>query len=353
MEKLGVCMHGVTLTLEANHPPLLAYAAEHLNGLVEAPVARPDLLVRCWWSQGKRNQAVNPFPTDGVLNVIGKRMLGNADELIWLNTLRMQGLQLRFSRQQGQWVFDVSYSFHPKKDKLESLPEYAYTKYFSLMSYLVYYPLMWYLENFCGWMALHASALNSVHGGIIIGGLGGVGKTTTCVALLQRAGIELIAENLIFTDGAFVYSCNEPIRLDEKSLEMLGDNPAGLIPMAFPEGLKKKWLFHLKSNQLSAKAKPAVLFLPQFAPQRYLMPLTAEIAAERLVAVNRLTRELDDYGWYAAALDMTWPRPGQAGHRVQVLRQFAEQVRCFELGIDRSAGVEAVVEDVFRTLSVT
>ena len=99
------------------------------------------------------------------------------------------------------------------------------------------------------------------------------------------------------------------------------------------------------------KGKPAVLFLPQFAPQRYLLPLTAEIAAERLVAINRLTRELDDYGWYAAALDMTWPRPGQAAHRVQVLRRFAEQVRCFELGIDRSAGVEVVVEDIFRTVS--
>jgi hypothetical protein len=351
MEKLGVRMHDVTLTLEVNHPPLLAYAAEHLNSLVEAPVTRPDMVVKCWWSQGKLNQAINPFPTDGALNVIGKRMLGNADELIWLNTLRMPGLQLRFCRQQGQWIFEVIYDFHPKQEKLESLPGYEYTKYFSLMSYLVYYPLMWYLENFCGWMAVHASALNSVHGGIIIGGLGGVGKTTTCVALLQRAGIELIAENIIFTDGAFVYPCHEPIRLNAKSLALLGNNPPGLIPMAFPEGLKEKWLFHLKSNQPSEKAKPAVLFLPQFAPQRYLLPLTAEIAAERLVAINRLTRELDDYGWYAAALDMTWPRPGQAAHRVQVLRRFAEQVRCFELGIDRAAGVEVVVEDIFRTVS--
>jgi hypothetical protein len=133
---------------------------------------------------------------------------------------------------------------------------------------------------------------------------------------------------------------------------MLGDNPQTLAPMIFPEGLKEKCFFHLKSQQLSHKAKAAVLFLPQFAPQRYLKPLTAEIAAERLVAINRLTRELDDYGWYAAALDMTWPQPGQARHRVEVVRRFAQQVRCFELGIDRAAGVEAVVEDIFQTLSL-
>jgi hypothetical protein len=35
------------------------------------------------------------------------------------------------------------------------------------------------------------------------------------------------------------------------------------------------------------------------------------------------------------------------------VRRFAEQIRCFELGIDRAAGVEAVVEDIFRALSLT
>jgi hypothetical protein len=34
------------------------------------------------------------------------------------------------------------------------------------------------------------------------------------------------------------------------------------------------------------------------------------------------------------------------------VRRFAQQVRCFELGIDRAAGVEAVVEDIFQTLSL-
>lgn len=345
---LGVRMHGVSLTLESPHAPLIAYAAEHLNGLAGAPVASPDLVVRCTWSQGEWDAQANPFPADGALNVIGKRMLGNEHELIWLNTLRMPGLQLRFSREGDALLFDVAYRYHSQK--IETTPDYEYTKYFSLMSYLVYYPLMWYLENFRGWTILHASALASVSGGIIIGGLGGVGKTTTCVALLQQPGISLVSENLIFTDGDFIYPCNEPIRLDAGSLAMLGENPAGLAPMAFPEGLKKKWFFHLRTNGQAQQVKPAALFLPQFTPQRFVRPLSSEVAAEKMVAINRLTRELDDYSWYAAALEMHWPNIGQAQNRLDVLRRFTENVRCYELGIDRSAGVEAVVEDILGGL---
>ncbi len=356
---LGIRMHGVTLTLESNHTPLLAYAAEHLKGLAGAPVQTPNLVVRCAWSQGEWDAQANPFPADpglprafgragGALNVIGKRMLGNDHELIWLNTLRLPGLQLRFSRAGDSLLFDVAYRYHSQK--IETTPDYEYTKYFSLMSYLVYYPLMWYLENFRGWTILHASALASANGGIIIGGLGGVGKTTTCVALLQRPGISLVSENLIFTDGDFIYPCNEPIRLDAGSLAMLGENPAGLMPMAFPEGLKKKWFFHLRTNGQSQKVKPAALFLPQFTAQRFVTPLTSDLATEKMVAINRLTRELDDYSWYAAALEMHWPNIGQAKNRLEVLRRFAENVRCYELGIDRSAGVEAVVEDILGGL---
>jgi hypothetical protein len=278
-------------------------------------------------------------------------MLGQADELVWLDTLREKGLQLRFHRAQGTLIFEVAYHFHPRKGKLENHSEYEYKRYFSLMSYLVYYPLTWYLENFRGWTLLHASALAGAQGGIMIGGLGGVGKTTTCVALMQDAGMELISENIIFTDGEFIYPCCEPIRLDQSSLAMLGEKPPSLASMVFPEGLKDKSLFHLKSGKVLGKVNPTALFLPQFSRRRYLTRLTADIASEKVVAMNRLTRELDDYGWFAAALDMTWPKPGLAENRIRLLRRLTEQVRCFELGIDRSAGVAAVVEDILGSLA--
>lgn len=350
MKTLGVRLHGLSLNLESNHAPLLAYAAEHLHEMAVAPHAAPNIAVRCAWSEGDWEAEQNPFRVTGALNVIGKRMLGDSETLIWLDTLRVKGLQLMFRREGSRWIFDVAYRFHPKKEKLESLPEYEYKKYFSLMSYLVYYPLIWHLETFRGWAILHASALASEAGAIMIGGLGGVGKTTTCIALLQRPGIELISENMVFTDGEFVYPCPEPIRMDENSLKILGENPAGMRRMHFPEGLKEKSMFHVQLSEAARQVKPAALFLPQFSPQRDRRPLASNLAAERMMAMNRLTRELDDYFWYASALEMHWPREGQGARRMAVLQRFTQNAKCFELGIDRRAGVEAVVEDVLACL---
>lgn len=351
MSSLGVRMHGVTLALETDHEPLLNYARRHLHGLIDEAVSTPHLRVQCLWSQGEWDETANPFATHEPLNVIGKRMLGNAHELLWLDTLRMKGLQLRFRRAHEQWHFEVAYRFHPKKEKLASLPEYEQKKYFSLLSYLVYYPVFWYLENERGWSVLHASALAHDRGAIMIGGLGGVGKTTTCVALLQRPGLALIAENLVFTDGEFVYPCYEPIRLDENSLKILGDDLKGLAPMIFPEGLKEKAMFHPPLAKAAEKVRPAALFLPQFTAQRYVKNIAAELAAEKMLAMNRLTRELDDYYWYASALEMHWPRRNHAAQRAEIMQRFTAATCCFELGIDRTAGVEAVVEDILHVVA--
>jgi hypothetical protein len=252
--------------------------------------------------------------------------------------------------QPGRFVFDVNYRFDPKNGKLQDAPQYEYKSYFSLMSYLVYYPLLWYLEQLRGWTAVHASALACRQGAVIIAGVGGVGKTTTCVALMQQAGMTLISENLVLTDGEHVYPCYEPVRLDPGSLAILGDDLRGLTPMAFPDGLKDKSLFHVDAGTRSAKFEAALLLLPTFSAQRYVRPLPAAVAARRIVAMNRLTLELDDFGWYAAAANLVWTGCAREDMVHAVPHRLASRARCFELGIDRSAGAQAVVEDIVGLL---
>ena len=341
-------IHDVKLTLETNNPQLLQYATEHLHCSGDDSREGTQIHINCHWSRAEWDPEDNPFAGNGSLNVLGKRMLGDDRQLIWLNTLKMKGLQLKFSKQKDTYYFDVVYRFHPKKGKLDRLPEYEFKKYFSLMSYLVYYPLMWYLENQRGFVPLHASALAHQNGAILIGGLGGVGKTTTCVALMQKANLQLISENIVFTDGDWIYPCYEPIRLNENSLAMLNESSAQLTPMKFPQGLKDKWLFHYQLNGTAQANRPAVLFLPVFSETRFVAPVAPEVAAEKMFAMNRLTRELDDYQWYASALDMLWPRPGAARHRFDALLNCFSQIPCYELGIDRTAGVDAVVSDILN-----
>ncbi len=352
MERLGIQMHGVNLTLEADNPRLINYASEHLQGMVTDTVHTPELLVRCYWSQGDWNPQANPFPRDGTLNVIGNRMLGRRDELIWLDTLRMRGLQLRFRRDGARFLFEAAYRFDPSRASTNPAT-YEYKKLFSLMRYLVYHPLVWYLRKFRGWTALHASALESEIGGIIIAGLAGVGKSTTCVALMQKMGARIVSENLILTNGRFIYSCYEPIRLDEGSLALLGNNANGLKPMEFPVGVKEKTLFHLKWQELPQAVKPVALFLPEFRGSHYVRPLSPALAAEKIIAINGLVRELDDFEWYAAALDYLWPNVKLAPRPREVLQRLTQHVRCLELGIDPSAGIQVVVDDIVGALTNT
>ena len=343
---LGVEIHGVRLNLHCNEPALLEYARAHLGILAGKATKKPDIEVECIWKTGAWDPTDNPFPSNGELNVIGKRMQGDADQLVWLNTVRKKGLQLRFTRRQGQFLFQVAYTFDPKKKKGVDARDYRYKKFFSLMSYLVYYPISWYLESTRGWAVVHASALQAEQGAVLIAGLGGVGKTTTCVALMKEAGMALLSENLVYTDGVKVYPCIEPIRLDENSLTLMGKGQQLLKPVKFPEGLKKKWLFHPRKPLPDAALEPQLILFPYFTSQPTVRPLEAEIAAEKVLASNRLTREIDDYDWYKSALRLHWPQPMISALMVEVVNTFVRQARCFELGIDRTSGIKPVVRTI-------
>jgi hypothetical protein len=63
-------------------------------------------------------------------------------------------------------------------------------------------------------------------------------------------------------------------------------------------------------------------------------------------ACNTLTLELNDYYWYCAALDLLWPEAGHAAARLDVLRRLCENSTCYSLGIDKSLGVDAVVNRI-------
>jgi len=357
MASLGVTLHGVRLNLHSGHAPLVDYVREHLGGAAgpaTTPLADADLEVRCLWTEGELDDHASPAlllsesPPVGPLERIGKRMLGSADELLWLDPQRMLGLQLRVRRRERGWEFIVAYRYHPGAKHRHDAQEYEYKKFFSLMSYLVHYPVFWHLERTRGFALVHAAALGTGMGAVLVGGLGGVGKTTLSMALSRQPGFTLGAENLSLTDGATVLPVHEPIRLDPRSLELLGEM-RGLTPMRFPSGLKEKHLFHVRPADSDPPWAPRALYLPHFSERR-VTRLSPGEAAERFMAMNRLTLEVDDYVWFASALDLHWPSPGLTARRTSVVEALTRRAACFDLGVDPTAGVAAAVADVLGSL---
>ncbi len=347
MQRIGIELHGVRLNLSCNFEELFDYV-HHLLGPDVRPVwDSPDLEVNGTWRTGAPAAGESPFPDESGEDGFGKRMRLSQDELVWFDTHRDKDLQLRFRKSGDVTSFDVDYWYHPSEKKLAKFPDYLQRKFFTLTRYLVHFPVAWHLGRTRGWVLVHASAVAAGDEAILVAGPGGAGKTTTCVGLMGRPGVRLVTENLLFTDGQHIYPLLEPIRLTDDSLALLDERQLGALePLGVAGGSKHKSLFHLPHGSDDQPARPIALFIPRFTEQGYVRPMSPGVACELVGASNRLTLELNDYDWYTAALDLLWPEPGQSASRVDVLRRLTENTSCYALGIDRSAGVSAVVDRI-------
>jgi hypothetical protein len=248
-------------------------------------------------------------------------------------------------------VFDVDYCYRPSAEKVAKHPDYQVRKFFTLTQYLVQFPIAWHLARTRGWGLIHASAVAAGDRAVLVAGLGGSGKTTTCVSLMAQAGMTLLSENLLFSDGAAVFPLPEPIRLTDDSLTLLtGRAREALVPIDLRGASRRKTLFRPPVPATARPARPAAIFLPQFADRGFVRPVPADEACELVAATNRLALEIDNYEWYAAALDLLWPQAGNAERELQVLRRLTATTPCYVLGIDRAAGVSAVVDAILRCL---
>jgi hypothetical protein len=349
MERIGVEMHGVKLNLACNCTALLEYIECLLESHSGPAWESPDLEVNGTWRTDPTPDTSQSHATLE-LDRLGKRMRVSDDHLVWFNTHRNKHLQLGFRRRGPTLVFDVDYHYRPSAKKLAQYPEYEYRKFFSLLPYLVHFPIAWRLERSRGWCLVHASAVADGDEAVLVAGLGGTGKTTTCVALAARTGMKIVTENLLFSDGDQIFPMWEPLRLTDESLKLLSDGPGELESLGVSGRLRYKSLFRLSTGQ-TGPIRPAALFIPQFSRSGFVRRIPSEVAAEILGGTNRLALELNDYYWYTAALDLLWPAAGNAERQLHALKRLTAATSCYKLGIDRSHGVAPVVDQILQSLS--
>lgn len=347
-ERIGVRMHGVRLNLRCDHAPQLRYITDLLGEHVCAPWERADIEVESTWHAESSNGADAPLFDVSELDAYGKRMYLGEDELVWTDTFRDKELQLRFRKQGSALACDVAYRYKPSVKKLAKYPDYEQKKFFDLLRYVVLFPIAWHLRRTRGWELIHASAVAADSGAVLIAGPGGAGKSTTCFALTAQAGMRLMTENLVFCDGEFVYPVCEPIRLTEDSLRLLGDSARELERYEAVGGLKHKSMFVAPVDPEPEGVPAALVFLARFSKNGFARPLAPAVARELIRATNVLTLELNDFYWYAAALDLLWPPIGPA--RTEPLARLTAGTPCYSLGIDRTAGVEPVVARILACL---
>jgi hypothetical protein len=365
LEHVDIEMQGVRIRVRSAFAPLPRYLRTHLpyhvamNGNVPGPEAAPhtapdiDVKVR-WFDAADAPEDALVFEGQEALERIGKRHLANDDVLVWTDTVRVKELAFRFRVAGRRLAVEATYIYAPRADKLACNPHYLERRLFGLTSWFVFHPLAWYLEHFRGLYLLHASAIEMHGSGIetgaralLIPGVGGVGKTTTSVALIAQ-GARLISENLVFYDAENVYSCYEPIRLDERSVELLRESHHPLEKAAIPDGAKAKNMYHLGRAAIADVVPAGWVFVPRFTSSAFVREMNVDECVERLLVCNELTREVDDYAWFAATLNLKWPTSRSLERRAETLRAFVQRMQRYEIGIDRTRGVEPVLHAILE-----
>jgi len=349
--KTMIEIQGVRLQVASNAPLFIDYVPRHLHAFTPEQEASADIEVNVLWVRDSQyDRKVHRFGGLEALDKIGKRMYGNEHELVCQSVTTVKHLQLRFRFDGQKLTVDAIARYRSKGDlHLRDEANAAICKeFFKAMLHFVYYPVAWYLEYFRGLFLLHASAVEIDGKAIVISGVGGVGKSTTSVAMLMNAGARFISESLVFYDASDVYGCYEPIRIGDKSVEMLGTTKGYLHETRISSLAKKKNIFHVAHDHLAAQAPVGAVFLPTFSYKTEARPLDPEAGVDRILAINSQSRKITDYYWFASALGMVWPRLGGAAQRVSTLGRMLGGARTYDLRIESNAGVEPVIDAILK-----
>ncbi len=344
--KLTLTLHGVTLCLEADRALFLNYARQYLADLPTAAEGAPDVSVRLHWDE---------LPPDdwrsSDVHRRGRRILQTDHRVLQTEILTLPGLQLAATWAGKQLLIEAWYRPASRREQLAHwLGREIPPLFIILIYYLVYFPLIHYLEQTQNVYLLHAGAVSHPAGGWVLTGLPGSGKSTFTAALLANPQVNLLSENLLLFDAEQVYAFPEPIHLSQDSRKLLPAAAEQRLTDAgrhFSHGRRD---FSLSPEARQWQVRPQALFFLGLAKQNNCRPIPADLALARLQAFDQLAKEVNAYAQFTASLELIAPQPGRFQRYQTALAALTSQLRCYELwlaaGSDLSNAAQLAAQTV-------
>ncbi|MFQ5903445.1 MAG: hypothetical protein ACE5JO_07130 [Candidatus Binatia bacterium] len=282
------------------------------------------------------------------------------NEMAWSRIDDFSDLRLRFSleenrlRLQGRHFFSLSRS--PLRDQIKKawywrrLPALREKRFSTLLYYMVYYPAFWWLER-QGLFPLHAAAVDLAGVGVVFCGLPGCGKSTLSLALLSLPEARLLSDNIIFFDRKKVFSCPEPVLVDDRSLELIGKARSLLYPLGRRHVFGRAWC-QVVPDRLSDHTVPRLFFFVGLGKHSSLRPLSHKEAYKRSSAANWIAQEMRRYVVYRSVLGLLSADGFHLANREEsVVRALFGQGQCYELTVGSGAGLQKVPDQVCTLLA--
>jgi len=156
------------------------------------------------------------------------------------------------------------------------------------MRWCIQYPLFIALQRFNVGVA-HAAGVLVGNKGVVLAGLGGVGKSTLAVKL---GGYEnVLSDNYLLGDDEFLYPAPEALRLDPRSIALLG----GI-------DVSEKFFLYGKSQYcvgFNRKLMPSIGFLLRRSLEANLSEVSTRNAASRLQAMRQFSPEFPEKSFFS------------------------------------------------------
>lgn len=187
-------------------------------------------------------------------------------------------------------------------------------------SALLHYPVMWWAGT-RGRAPVHAPAVTTGGTGVLLAGVGGVGKTTLVRTELASAGAAT-GDNLSVADGTTAWGVVEPMRAE------------GGSGRAMPHGRREAHV-----SRRVASLRPDRVVILRRGPARRVAPCQPEDARRTLVASTYAAGELRRFWGFAAILAMGTGL-GPAHPPVEaVAATFTRRLPCTSVELPSLAGV--------------
>jgi hypothetical protein len=234
IEALTLTLHGVTLSLETDDAAFAAYVSAAMRPYLYPSGAGGSKIV----AELEIIDAARPsglqqaFPEAGWSRRPDRDLYMDGNTAYWLRIDDFLDLQLRVAYEGGRLVLAGRYYFSigsggglewlrrlRHRGRLDALRAHRFS---TLLYYMVYYPILWWLGRFEGWGQLHAGAVVSEAGAVLAAGMPGCGKSTLTVAMSCRQGWEMMSDNLVLFNDRSLLACPELLLLDPASIERIG-----------------------------------------------------------------------------------------------------------------------------------
>jgi len=209
------------------------------------------------------------------------------------------------------------------------------------------------MEQTRGFHPIHAAAVLTEEGTVLLAGPSGVGKSTLAVALALTPGARLLADSFVVQRGREVIGVREPVLIDAWSRQWLGTCPEGLREIEWRYGLGRVGV-HVTPAHTAAHGQAGLLLFPYRARAPHVRPLEGAEAYQRLSAVDMIINDLRRYWAFAAVLEQLAPGGLMARREAQIAALTAA-VPCYEIGLTPAltrAAATAAILDLLRGQSL-